>query len=87
MGVVPKGHSVNIAEISTLGVIASRRRSKSRGNCVSLKVHFVNFPAVGVIVSKTNNDQGNRRLPEICHVALWAPRNDKTRLEQVRKKW
>jgi hypothetical protein len=41
------------------------RRGKSLTNFVRLKVHCVNFPLMGVIVSRANNYQGNRRLPEI----------------------
>ena len=73
-------------EISAVVVIASEAK-QSRTNFVRLKVHCVNFLITGVIVSIANNDQGNRRLLEICHVALRAPRNDKTCLEQKRIKW
>ena len=46
------------------------------GNCVSLKVHYVNFPSKGVLVSKANNYESNRRLLEISHIALRAARNN-----------
>jgi hypothetical protein len=46
------------------------RRGKSRTNFVRLKVHAVNFPIKGVIVSEANNYKGNRRLPKISFATL-----------------
>ena len=50
-------------------------------NYVHLKVHCVNFPSKGVIVSKAYNYESNRRLLEIIPVALRAPRNDMSSLD------